>query len=134
MLLIAMIANSNTMVSRLKYHLNPVVIETFARLQGALAFVETLNDGLPTLEKKERHYLEHLASDEGWGDDDFAIENQILHKKFNTWIPTLAAYGATILLHSIVETQLDAFADYIGRKRGSKCGGPRFLDRKIALS
>jgi hypothetical protein len=38
------------------------VIETFARLHGALAFLETLNDGIPTLEEKQRRYLEQRAN------------------------------------------------------------------------
>jgi len=32
----------------------------------------------------------------------------------------VAAYSATVLLYSIVETQLHAFAEYIGKKRGSE--------------
>ena len=40
--------------------------------------------------------------------------------EFETWIPTFAAYSGTLLLYSIVETQLSAFAEYIGKKRGSR--------------
>jgi hypothetical protein len=46
--------------------------------------------------------------------------NTHLNNKFHTWVPTFAAYSVTILLHSIVETQLDAFAEHMGKKLGSK--------------
>jgi hypothetical protein len=101
-------------------HFNPLVIETFARLHGALAFLETMNDGIPTVEEKEHRYLEQLAAEGGWEYSEYAGERDVLNEKFHTWIPTFAAYSATILLHSIVETQLYAFAEHIGKKRGSK--------------
>lgn len=100
--------------------LNPLVIETFARLHGALAFLETLNDGIPTVEEKEHRYLEHLAAEGGWEYGEYAVERDVLDDKFHTWIPTFAAYSVIIVLHSIVETQLYAFAEHIGKKRGSK--------------
>jgi len=102
------------------FYLNPLVIETFARLRGALAFLETMNDGIPSVEEKEHRYVEQLAAEGGWEYGEYAVEIDVLSEKFQTWIPTFAAYSATILLHSIVETQLDAFAEHIGKKRGSK--------------
>jgi len=104
----------------LKLHINLIVIETFARLRGALAFLETMNDGIPTVEEKEHRYLEELAAKEGWEYGDYAVEREVLDDEFHTWIPTFAAYSATILLYSIVETQLDAFAEHMAEKRGSK--------------
>jgi len=56
----------------------------------------------------------------GWERGEYAFESSILDQKFHAWIPTFAAYAATILLHSIVEVQLFAFAEHIGKKRGSK--------------
>ena len=49
------------------FHLNPLVIETFARLDGALAFLETMNDGIPAVEEKEHRYLEQFAEKGGLG-------------------------------------------------------------------
>ena len=43
-------------------HFNPLVIETFARLLGASAFLETISEGIPTVEEKEHRYLEELAA------------------------------------------------------------------------
>ena len=103
------------------FHLNPpVMIETFARLHGARAFLETVNDGIPTVEEKERCCLAQLFAEGGCEDGEYAVERQVLDDKFHTWIPTFAAYSVAILLHSVVETQLDAFAAHMGRKLGSK--------------
>jgi len=102
------------------WHFNPLVIETFARLHGVLAFLETMNDGIPTVEEKEYRYLDQLAAEGGWEQSEYFGETDILDAKFHTWIPTFAAYSVTILLHSIVETQLDAFAEHMGKKAGSR--------------
>src|SRR5450755_1196489 len=79
-----------------------------------------MNDGIPTIEEKQHNYLKQLAEQEGWERGDYFVETEVLNDKFHIWIPTFAAYSMTILLHSIVETQLDAFAEYMGKKCGSK--------------
>jgi len=85
-----MIADLSTIKFRaVKFHINPVVIGTFARLHGTLAFVETMNDGIPAVEEIERRYLEQLALDDG----DYAVERGILGQNFHSWIPTFAAYS-----------------------------------------
>jgi hypothetical protein len=104
----------------IKLQFSPLVIETFARLDGVLAFLTTMNDGFPAAEEKQRRYLEQFATDGGWDYDDYAVERDILDQNFHTWIPMFAAYSATVLLHSIVETQLHAFAEHIGKKRNSE--------------
>ena len=118
------------------------MIETFARLHGVLDLLETMNDGIPIVEEKERRYLKELAS--AWGYGDYAVERDILDQKFRSWIPTLAAYSATVLLHSIVETQLDAFAEHIGKRRSAELRvkdiagkgverSARFLERVLSI-
>jgi hypothetical protein len=79
-----------------------------------------MNDGIPTVEEKEHRYLEQLAAEGSWEYGEYAVERAVLSEKFQTWIPAFAAYSATILLHSIVETQLSALAEHIGKKRGAK--------------
>jgi len=78
-----------------------------------------MNDGIPTVEEKEHRYLERLAAEGSWDYGEYAVQRDVLNDKFHTWIPTFAAYSVAILLHSIVETQLDAFADHMGQKQGS---------------
>lgn len=116
------------------FHVNPLVIETYARLDGALAFLETMNDGIPAVEEKERRYLEQLAEKSGWEYGEYALESGILDEKFHTWIPTFAAYAATILLYSIVEVQLFAFADQIGKRQGSRLGVKDMAGRGVQQS
>lgn len=79
-----------------------------------------MNDGVPAVAEKEKRYLERLAAEGDWGEGDYAVERVIFEQKFKTWIPTFAAYSATVLLHSIVETQLHAFAEHLGKKPGVK--------------
>jgi len=99
---------------------NPVVIETFARLHGVQAFLETMNEGIPTVEEKAHRYLEQLAEKAGWEKGDYTVERSVLDAKFHLWVPTFASWSAAIILHSIVETQLDAFAEYMGQQRGAQ--------------
>jgi hypothetical protein len=72
------------------------------------------------LEEKQRQYLEQLAKDRSWEYSDYAEERDILDHNFQTWIPIFAAYSVTVLLYSIVETQLCAFAEHVGKNSGSK--------------
>jgi hypothetical protein len=59
------------------------------------------------------------AKEGGWESDDYFAERNILDQTFETWIPIFAAYSVTVLLYSIVETQLCAFAEYVGKNSGS---------------
>jgi hypothetical protein len=61
-----------------------------------------------------------LAAQEGWEPSDTAIEKIELDAKYRTWVPTFAAYSIIILLHSIVENQLFALADRLGKKQDAK--------------
>jgi hypothetical protein len=110
----------NPPVAMFKLQFNPLVIETFGRLHGALAFLETMNAGIPALEEKQHRYLEQLAKDGGWDYGDYTAERDTLDHDFHTWIPIFVAYSVTVLLYSIVETQLCAFAEYVGKNSGSK--------------
>jgi hypothetical protein len=60
-----------------------------------------------------------LAEHEGWNDSDYNTEEQFLAVKFRCWLPKLAAYSIIILLSSIVETQLLAFAKRVGQREKS---------------
>jgi hypothetical protein len=99
-------------------HFNPLVIATFARLSGASAFLEAMNDGIPTV--KEHDYLQQLAAQGDWAPGEYFIEKDLLDDKFRTWVPTFAAYSVITLLYSIVETQLYGLAEHVANERGSK--------------
>ena len=59
------------------------------------------------------------GNSQDWDFGDFDVERQILDEKFGRWVPTLAAYSLVILLHSTVESQLDSFAERVGRMQHS---------------
>jgi len=46
----------------LQLHFKGLVIETFARLLGASAFLEALRDRIPAVEEKEHRYFEQLLA------------------------------------------------------------------------
>lgn len=54
-----------------------------------------------------------------WDFGDYDVERQVLDAKFQHWVPRFAAYSVIILLDSIVETQLFAYAERIGGVQGS---------------
>ena len=104
----------------MKICFNPLVMETFDRLRGVQSLLNTMNEGIPVLRERQNNDLEQTAAAEGWEYGQFAAERDDLNYQFHAWIPTFAAYSVTILLHSLVETQLYAFAEYMGKQRGSK--------------
>jgi hypothetical protein len=91
-----------------------LVTETSQRLYGLNALIELIDQATPGFELEERNALEQMAKLEDWEYGDYDVENQFLNIKFD-WLPRMAAYSIFILLSSIVETQLLAFARRIGR-------------------
>lgn len=98
---------------------NLFVMDTFARLQGVETFLQALREGMPTLKESALRNLEQRATEGQWDYGDFATEESIIAGHFETWVPAFAAYSIIILLYSIIETQLSAFADHVGCSRGS---------------
>jgi len=103
-----------------KIHFNTMVIGTFQRLFGIDAFLDAIDAAIPTLEAKENQDLEHLAVQEGWERSDYYIEKVDLDAKFRNWVPNYATYSIIILLYSVLETQLFAFAEHLGKKQNAK--------------
>lgn len=91
-----------------------LVTETSQRLYGLNALIELIDQATPGFELDERNALEQIGKLEDWGSADYDLEHQFLDIKFD-WLPRMAAYSIFILLSSIVETQLLAFARRIGR-------------------
>ena len=102
-----------------KIRINALVLETFQRLFGVTAFLEVVDKAIPQAEWHEREDLRRLAEEENWDFGDYDVQSQVLDEKFGHWLPRLAAYSLIMLLDSIVETQLFAFAERLGRKKGS---------------
>ena len=96
-----------------------LVMETFDRILGTTAFMETVDKAIPDAESQEREALKQLADEQHWDFGDYYVEQQILDEKFGHWVPTLAAYSLVIILHSTLETQLDGLAERVGQIRSS---------------
>ena len=99
---------------------DPLVSGTFARLSVASEFLKVVDDAIPLLESKARNDLERFAVEEDLEAGEYFMEKGILDWRFQTWIPTFAAYSVIVLIYSIVEAQLNAFAEILGRKRGAE--------------
>jgi hypothetical protein len=102
-----------------KIRIDFLVLKTFERLFGVTALLDVVDRAIPEIEWQEREALKRLAEEQQWDSGDYFVESDVLEEKFRYWLPRLAAYSVIILLHSIVETQLLALAERMGRKQGS---------------
>ena len=60
----------------------PVVIDTFAWIFGARAFLEEIERGLPDAESKALDYLNQLAKEQKWDETAYSLENAEIKTKF----------------------------------------------------
>jgi len=102
-----------------KIRFDPLVNETSQRLYGLGAFIELVYRATPEVEVQERDALKQLAEHENWDHGDYTVEEQFLDVKFQYWLPKFAAYSIIVLLSSIVETQLLAYARRVGKREKS---------------
>ena len=100
----------------MKIRFDSLVTETSQRLYGLSALIELIYRATPEVELQERDALKQLAEHEKWEYGDYNVEGQFLDVKFKYWLPKFAAYSVIILLSSIVETQLLAYARRVGQR------------------
>lgn len=93
--------------------------ETSQRLYGLSALIEMIYRATPEMETHERDALKQLAEHENWDYGDYSVEDQFLDVKFGYWVPRLAHYSVIILLSSVVETQVLAYARRVGQQEKS---------------
>ena len=96
-----------------------LVMETFQRLFGVLSLCNLLDKTIPEAELEETTALREMAEGEGWDYGEYQAEVQGVEARFRHWLPRLSAYSIIILLHSILETQLLAYAERVGRTKKS---------------
>jgi len=96
-----------------------LVMETFQRLFGVLSLCNLFDQAIPEAELEEAASLRAIADGEGWEYGEYLAEVECLEAKFRHWLPRLSANSIIILLHSILETQLAAFAEAVGRTKRS---------------
>jgi len=94
-----------------------LVMETFQRLFGVLSLCNLLDKTIPEAELEETASLREIAEGEGWDYGEYQAEVQGIETKFRHWLPRFSAYSIVILLHSILETQLAAYAERVGRTK-----------------
>jgi hypothetical protein len=59
-----------------------------------------------------------MARDGDWDPGEHDAELEAVREKFGHWLPIVSAYSALVLLHSLVETQLLAYAKRLRKQRG----------------
>lgn len=96
-----------------------LVMETFARLYGALSLCNLLDKAIPEAELDETASLREIAEEEGWEYGEYRAEVDGLEAKFRHWLPRFSAYSVIILLYSVLETQLAAYAERVGHAKES---------------
>ncbi|HXJ94936.1 MAG TPA: hypothetical protein VMT20_19010 [Terriglobia bacterium] len=97
---------------------DPLISETAQRLYGISALIEMICRAVPGVEIEEREALKQLAEREGWEAGDYAVEDQFLDIK-SLWLDRLSGYSVVVLLSSVVETQLLAYAKRVGQREKS---------------
>ena len=108
---------------------DPLISETAQRLYGINALIELIYRAIPDVELQERDALKEMAEREGWEYEDYRLEDQFLDIKSH-WLDRLSAYSVVVLLSSVVETQLLAYATRVG-KRGNSAFEPKDLHGSV---
>lgn len=104
-------------MTRLRF--DSLASNTFGRLAGVKALIEHSARSVPEMEEQVKNALKALAESEGWDYDDYDIAKQELEADYQHWVPKYAGYTATVLLWSIVETQMVECAERIAKDRTS---------------
>ena len=91
--------------------------DTLSRLTGVRAIIAHADKSTPEMERKAQEELKSKAEGEHWEWVDYDVERQLLETSYQHWIPKYTGYSAIMLLWSIVETQLLACAERIGREK-----------------
>ena len=96
-----------------------LVMETFQRLSGVQSLCNLLDKTIPEAELEETASLREMAEGKGWDYGEYQAEVQGLEADFQHLLPRFSAYSVIILLYSILETQLVAYAERVGTKKNA---------------
>jgi hypothetical protein len=97
-----------------------MAMETDSWLYATRAFLEAMTRAVAEAESREDEELKRRAAAESWPPEEYFAEQDVLREKFGHWLPRLSAYSVIILLQSLVETQLHAYARRLRRVQGQK--------------
>lgn len=104
----------------MKLNVNGIAINTFRRLGQVRALIQVLDLGIPEVSHRLLEDLKEEAEQGSWEYGDCQSEAQILDEQLATWVPCFAAYSCVTLLHTIVEMQLLAVANWVCTREKSK--------------
>jgi hypothetical protein len=99
--------------------INFFVLNALNRAIGIRAIIVHAEKTIPEMEWHAQEALKALAEEEGWDYWQYEGEKQGLEADYRHSIPRYAAYSVVILLWSLVETQLFACADLVGKEKGA---------------
>ena len=100
-------------------HFDFLKINTDLRLAGVRSLWDFFYKALPEFRQREREVLERRAEKGNWEYADYEVERQLLNDKFKHWLPRFATYSVIILLHAVLESQLNACADRVQKRSHS---------------
>jgi hypothetical protein len=91
--------------------------ETEAWARATQSFLQLLAEAVPKAEAAAIAELDKQANEDGWDPGEHEAVLEALREQFRHWLPIVSAYSAVVLLHSIVETQLVAYAKRLRKDR-----------------
>jgi hypothetical protein len=101
-----------------KIRLDRLVTDTSQRLYGLSALIDLIDEAHPKVWEQGKEALSEWAKNEHWDYGDYSVEAQFLEANFTYWLPKEEAYSIIVLLSSIVETQLLAYAGRTAEQKG----------------
>jgi hypothetical protein len=103
----------------IRLNFDPLASNTFGRLAGVKALIEHSDRSIPEMKQQVQNALKAQAESEGWDYEDYDVARQELEADYQHWVPKYAGYTATVLLWSIVETQMVECAERVAKDRKS---------------
>ena len=112
-------------------HFDFLKIKIDLRLRGVRSLLDVFEQALPELEERERKALERRAENENWEYDYYDAARQSLDDAFKYWLPRFAAYSVIVLLHAVLESQLNECTDRVRKRTHSPFKLSDMRDRGI---
>ena len=109
-------------------------IQTHSRLGAVRSLLDTFEQALAELKKREHEALKQQSKNEGWEYDYYDGARRALEDTFEYWLPRFAAYSVIILLHAVLENQLRACAVRVWERSGSPFNLPGVIGIDAAAS
>lgn len=97
----------------MRVNLNPFTVETWGRVYGTTTFITAVDIAIPQAQLHTEDALGVFADEQKLDDSEYSNERDMLEEQYRYWVARFATYAGVILLHSTVETQMFACADWV---------------------